>query len=193
MRHKILNKLLLAVALGGSICASAKDINQDQWRKVIQLSGVPSVSGMDAPSVYVFFDPNCPATAKLFRANANGKSFADAPAVWIPVYYMATDSLGKAVSILREGKFSAIRTNFTLYDTQKKSGATAPIVADVGDKQKIDKAKQIWIGLTNTPATPMIVYKDKLGAGHVHLGYNPPEELERIISEAPNSHIREYQ
>lgn len=173
-------------------CVLASDVSASQWKSVTQLAGIASELGMDSPNIYVFFDPNCPATAKLFRGSATGKSFANGPAIWIPVNYMTADSLGKAAAILREKQFSAIKTNFTLYDAQKKSGAIAPVAASDNEKQKIDKARQIWIGLTTTPATPMIVYKDKLGAAHAHLGYNPPEELERIINEAPRSHIQEY-
>ena len=175
-----------------AIDVAASEISELQWRTVTQLSGTPSTTDIDVPAVYIFFDPNCPATAKLFRNDADGKSFADAPAVWIPVAYMKADSLGKAAATLREMQFSAIKDNFTHYDSQEKSGAITPVQASAKERSEVANAKRVWMELTTTPATPMIVYKDNSGAPHVHLGYNSPEKLKQIVREAPSSHIPAY-
>lgn len=194
MLGKGVRKWLVGMAITFTLSAVsiADNISQDQWRRVANLSGVPSTFGLNLPSIYVFFDANCPASAKLFRRTEQGKSFADAQIIWIPVYYMAADSLGKAAAILRMGQFSSIKTNFMLFDDQKKLGAIAPVQPNINERQKIIKANQVWGELTNTPGTPMIVYKDKSDIAHIHLGYNPPEELERIVNEAPSSRMQEY-
>jgi hypothetical protein len=188
--HK--SMLILILLWGGSAVTNAKDIDNGKWKKITQLTGVFSQPGIIVPSIYVFFDPNCPATAKLFRRNDNDWSFADSAVVWIPVYYMSNDSLGKASTMLRAKKFSMIKANFLSYDFNRRAGATDSVLPSLDERQKIDKAKEVWMDLTTTPATPMIIYKDRSGAAHVHLGYSSPEELERIVSDAPNSRLKEY-
>jgi hypothetical protein len=194
MLGKGIRKWLIGTAISFTLSAAsiADNISQQQWRRVANLSGVPSTFGLNLPSIYVFFDANCPASAKLFRRNDQGESFADAQIIWIPVYYMAADSLGKAAAILRAGQFSMIKNNFMRFDDQKKSGTITPVLPNINERQKIDKANQVWRELTDTPGTPMIVYKDKWDIAHIHLGYNPPEELERIVTEAPSSRMQEY-
>lgn len=119
-------------------------ISQAQWQQVSVLSGIATQTGLTQPTLYVFFDPNCPVCGDLWHSQIAGKSFHDIPAVWIPVTYYSTDSLGKAAAILRQGNLEALVRNFGANDNAKnKPGEMTPIIPSSAEKRSLAESTAV--------------------------------------------------
>ena len=162
-----------------------------QWQQVKTLHGIATQPGMSLPSLYVFFDPDCPWCATLWETRLNGKSFKDVPAVWIPVTYLTSNSLGKAAAILRLGNKAALEQNFHHYDTGHRSGGITPVKASESERQTLGQAKALWLQLGG--ATPMFVYRTAAGNTLLYLGLpKDPVQLSAIVQSLAASRLSNY-
>ncbi|MEO6147060.1 MAG: hypothetical protein ABIT70_08425 [Sulfuriferula sp.] len=165
--------LFCAALLALSVSAQAAtpmpwSVTDLQWQQVRSLRGLYTQPGMSVPALYIFFDPDCPWCAKLWQMQLDGKPFKDVPAVWIPVTYLASDSLGKGAALLRQGNKAALERNFAHYDTAHRSGGIAAVEPSATERQALGHAKAVWLQLGG--ATPMFVYRTSTGEALVYLG-----------------------
>lgn len=170
----------------------AESISRAQWLKVQSLHGIASSQGVDNPSLYVFFEPNCPASAKLFSSLIKGIPFEKLDAVWIPVSYMESASLGRSAAILRSGDFSSIKKNYLSFNFKNGLGAIRPVGPSQSELSEIRQSNEVWKSLYATQGTPLIVYRDKKGGYNIYLGYTPQSELERMVDELDSARISTY-
>lgn len=142
----ILGAALLALSLSGTAMAHGKympwPVTDVQWKQVKALRGIATQPGMNVPALYVFFDPNCPWCAKLWRTKlSDGRSFKDLPAVWIPVSFLTSDSIGKAAALLRQGNKAGLERNFGQYDFVHHTGGIQPVAASDSERVALGQAK----------------------------------------------------
>lgn len=175
--------VLLLAFMGPS--AHAADVSEEVWRQLKSLPGIATRPGIKIPTLYVFFDPNCPWCAKLWTTTVNGHPFNEQPAVWIPVTYLGNDSVGKAVALSRSGKREDLSANFRRFDFERHGAAAAPLEPTPSEQRSLTRANTIWYALGG--ATPMMVYRERTGAAKAFLGL-PPEALlnELTLSIAPS-------
>ena len=166
-------------------------LTDQQWQQVTALRGIATQPGMNVPALYVFFDPDCPWCATLWETRLNGKSFKDVPAVWVPVTYLTSNSLGKAAALLRSGAKVALEQNFHHYDTEHRSGGIIPVKASDSERKALGQAKALWLQLGG--ATPMFVYRTATGKTLIYLGLpKDPAQLTAIVQSLAVSRLSNY-
>ena len=152
-------------------------MSEELWRQVRSLRGTPTQQGLKTASLYVFYDPNCPFSAKLWQASFSGNPFADVPAIWIPVAYLTDTSLGKAAALLRFGSKANLSRNFTAFPAAN-AGAIAPVTPLDAERLALGRAKTAWNQLGQ--GTPALVFRSNNGQVKVVLGFDP-KSLEAIV------------
>ena len=129
----ILAAALMALSLSATAMAHGKympwPVTEVQWKQVTSLRGIATQPGMTVPAMYVFFDPDCPWCAKLWNTKLSKGYFKDVPAVWIPVTYLTSNSVGKAAALLRLGNKAGLERNFGQYDFVNHTGGILPVQA----------------------------------------------------------------
>lgn len=125
------------------------------WQLISHSPGI-MVGGKTKTAIQVVFDPNCPASARLFEYLK--KTQTNTPIRWVPVAYYQKNSLGKAAALLQvTNPEKALNQNFEHYDYRTQMGATTPISAPEDFKLRLDRLKaglNRWIG-----ATPLLVIR----------------------------------
>jgi len=170
---------------------NAEPISRFQWKKIQDLKGIPSSQGLNNPSLYIFFDPNCAASARLFSMTVNGALFEKLDSVWIPVNSMGGSSLGKSISILKGADFSLIKKNFLSFNFKNDFGAMKESQVSNDEASEIQRSIGVWQSLSSL-GTPLIAYRDKEGRYGIHLGYKPQTEIETIVAGLGGSKIAPY-
>jgi len=131
------------------------------WQQIRSLRGIATQDGMTAPSLYVFFDPNCPFSAKLWQKQVNGKPFGEVPAIWVPVTYIGQTALGKGAALLRASSRVELARNFKEFNFEHREGATTPVAYTEAEWLALGRSKAVWYKLGG--ATPTLVYRHKAG------------------------------
>jgi len=165
-------------------------IPEETWRQVKALRGIPSQPGMNAPSLYVFFDPNCPWCAKLWSLQVNGQPFSERPVIWIPVTYLGTDSIGKGAALLRTAAKAELALNFEKFNYELRLGATSPVVPTAGERLALGRAKALWLRLGG--ATPLFIYRTAQGEGRLLLGLPSLKRLTELVSTVAPSRLSAF-
>lgn len=163
-RHLLLASALLPI---GAI-ALAKEVPHQIWSQLKKLRGVPMQPEMTQPTLYVFFDPNCPVCADLWKTRVNGRPFHDLPAMWIPIAHMGSSSSGKAAELLRSGRKDGMQRNFTKFNRGKRQGGLPGVTPTAEESSALATAKALWLELGG--ATPMFLYRTKRGEARLFLG-----------------------
>jgi len=151
-------------------CAWGETISEAQWLQLKELRGIFSGNTSGTPTAYIFFDPNCPYSAKL---NTNGFGLPGVNSqrvMWIPVAYLRPTSASKAAALLRSGTYEAIIQNYRNFNYAKYTGSIEGVTPTAEETRAIDASIAAWTAMSSSPGTPMIVYRDKLGALKVQLG-----------------------
>lgn len=131
------------------------------WQHIRSLRGIATQDDMSAPSLYVFFDPNCPFSAKLWQRQVNGKPFGDIPAIWVPVTFVNQTSVGKAVALLRANSKTELARNFNEAKLDAREGAATPATHTQAEWLALGRSKAVWLRLM--AGTPLLAYRTKAG------------------------------
>jgi thiol:disulfide interchange protein DsbG len=159
---------------------SIKQVPEQTWQQIKSLKGIHSKAGMTNPSVFVFFDPNCPHCAKLWQAQMGATQFNQIPAVWIPVTYLGESALGKGAALLRDGSVKSLAANFVEFNYEARQGGIAAAIPTDKEKNQIGQAKSVWLKLGG--ATPLIVFRAKTGDAQLFLGLPSDAKLAEVAS-----------
>jgi hypothetical protein len=172
-----------------------KPVTDQTWQQIKKLKGIATQSGMATPSLYVFFDPNCPYCTDLWKKVLPVKPstgskpaeiqkaefFSSVPAVWIPVAYMNDTSLGKSASLLRQNTQTAIDNNFQTAKYKEKQGGAVAVVPTEAEKNALSQAKALWLELGG--ATPLMVYRNKAGGMQLVMGVPTDDQLVELLDQ----------
>jgi len=107
LRHGWLILWLFAFSTG----SQAESLTEAQWSQVSALKGISASALAKIPQAFVFFDPNCPYTARLINNDKVlfGSLGVDIrKVIWIPITYMRPDSVEKAAQLLRDGNYEML-------------------------------------------------------------------------------------
>lgn len=174
-------------------------ITEQTWQQIKKLKGIGTQSGMVTPSLYVFFDPNCPFCTDLWKTVLPVKPreevrkaefFSSVPAVWIPVAYMDDTSLGKSAALLRENSQSAIDNNFQTAKRKEKQGGATAVVPTEAERAALAQAKAIWLELGG--ATPLMVYRNNAGSTQLFMGVPTDDQLTELLGQIGASTLSTY-
>jgi hypothetical protein len=165
-------------------------ITEQTWQQIKKLKGIATQSGMATPSLYVFFDPNCPYCTDLWKTVLPVKPkeevrkaefFSSVPAIWIPVSYINDTSLGKSAALLRANSQSAIGNNFQTAKRKEKQGGALAVVPTEAEKTALTQAKALWLELGG--ATPLMVYRNKAGSAQLFMGVPTDDQLAELLGQ----------
>lgn len=174
------------------------------WQQIKKLKGIATQSGMLTPSLYVFFDPNCPYCTDLWRTvlpvkpNTGAKPvvvqkaefFNSVPAVWIPVAYINDTSLGKSAALMRTNSYSAMDNNFQTAKYKEKQGGAVAVVPTEKEKAALAQAKALWLELGG--ATPLMVYRNKAGGTQLFMGVPSDSQMTELLEQVSPSTLSTY-
>lgn len=159
--------------------AFTEEIAHQTWNQIRSLRGIPTQPGMTRPTLFVFFDPNCPHCATLWSLSIDAKPFHDIPSVWIPVAYLKKSSLNKSAACLRSGRKQDLHNNFSNYDRQQRQGAIAGVEPTQAERSALDLAKKLWTDLGG--GTPMLAYRTLQGSAQVLIGLHPEKYMTDLV------------
>ena len=179
-------------------------VTDQTWQQIKKLKGIPTQGGMVTPSLYVFFDPNCPYCTDLWKTvlpvkpNTGAKLaeiqkaefFNSVPAIWIPVAYINDTSLGKSAALLRANSHSAIDNNFQTAKYKEKQGGAVAVIPTASETTALAQAKALWLELGG--ATPLTVYRNKEGSTQLFLGVPSDDQLKELLSQVGASSLPVY-
>lgn len=165
----------------------AKEISASSWSQVKSLQGIPTQTGMNSPSLYVFFDPNCPYCADLWNLSVNGKPFNNIPAVWIPLAYLKKNSRGKSAALLRLSSRQGLSENFDNFDHKKGVGGIKEVAATTIQNEKLDQSMLVWSKLGG--ATPLFVFKTRKETLEIFIGLPAAQQVATIVQSIAPSQL----
>ena len=179
-------------------------VTDQTWQQIKKLKGIATQSGIVTPSLYVFFDPNCPYCTSLWKTvlpvkpNTGAKPaeiqkaefFNSVPAIWIPVAYINDTSLGKSAALLRANSHSSIDSNFQTAKYKEKQGGAVAVVPTASETTALAQAKALWLELGG--ATPLTVYRNKEGGTKLFLGVPSDDQLKELLSQVGASSLPTY-
>ncbi len=197
MRKHLQILIAICIALAAAVVAAQElappnpePISEQSWHQVRSLRGIATQGGMTTPSLYVFFDPNCPFSAKLWQRQVGGKPFADVPAVWIPVTYLEQSSLGKGAALLRASSMEELAHNFRDANIEYRQGAVTAVAPTDAERLALGRSKAVWLKLGS--ATPMLVYRSKSGGAHAYRRGPPVDKTAEFLSQIAPSRLDGY-
>jgi thiol:disulfide interchange protein DsbG len=140
----------------------------------------------------VFFDPNCPWCAQLWKTLYATTPPSPHASAWIPIAYLNESSSGKALAIQRAadpGK--ALADNFERFDPVARSGGIEP----AGDPSPRERERQqnsnsAWQSLF--PASPLMVYRSQDGETYVQVGMPDADDFAALVAELPPGKLSTY-
>jgi thiol:disulfide interchange protein DsbG len=167
-------------------------LSRDRWDRLRSLASIHQGPAADMIHMIVFFDPNCPWCAQLWKTLYAKTPPSPHASAWIPIAYLNDSSGGKALAILRAadpGK--ALADNFVRFDTVARSGAIEP----VGNPSPRERARQqsynsAWLSLF--PASPLIVYRSRDGESYVQVGMPDADDFAALLEELPHESLSTY-
>lgn len=192
MRNSI--SLLLALVFGliqsnTALAQAPRSVNEQHWGQVKSLRGIATQQRTTTPSLYVFFDPNCPYCAKLWQSRVADRPVADVHAYWIPISYMDRSSYGKAAALLRLNQKTGLTENFGRFDYERRSGAIPAVQPTKAEATDLAKALAVWQKLG--AGTPLMVWRSRSGRVVSYLGFPSEARLAELFDDISRT-LQEY-
>lgn len=134
-------------------------------------------------TLYVFFDPNCPYCASLYKNLQPLIAPYDLQPRWIPVAILDPTSLGKAAAILQAKDPKA-----ALAENEGHAGAgthTGSIHEDIpsGDTEARLRANAALLHQVGVPVVPTMLFRTKSGEAKVIQGGQSPAALQKLLEQ----------
>lgn len=167
------------------------------WQQIRSLRGIATQDRMSTPSLYVFFDPNCPYSARLWQMQIEGRPFGEVPAVWVPVTFIGQTSVGKAAALLRSNNKAELARNFNEARLDAREGAITPVAETAQERLALGRSKAVWKKLIE--GTPILVYRTKAGDLRYYPGGpSDPAKWAELMSnlatdKVPRRRLNDYQ
>ncbi|MDZ7657055.1 MAG: hypothetical protein U0997_14045 [Sulfurimicrobium sp.] len=165
---------------------------QSTWLAVQQLVGLRLAQPDEQTQIVFFFDPNCPACAKLWRW-FDTTPRRDVGSLWIPVAYMKPTSEARAIALMRAADpYAALAQNFRTFDTAAWEGVIPPAKdATLAEQSSLRKNTRYW-SKSLFGATPLILYRAKAGGVWQEVGLSDAADLDRLLSQLAPARLSTY-
>ncbi|MEO1766224.1 hypothetical protein [Thiobacter aerophilum] len=197
-RHFLLASIVLLPAMpawAGMLKGSTPLTGQREqgvWLAVQQLAGLRLTKPEEQTQIVFFFDPNCPACAKLWQW-FDTMPRRDVASMWIPVAYMKPTSEARAIALLRTADpYAALAQNFLTFDAAAWEGAMPPVKdATLAEQSSLRKNTRYW-SRSLFGATPLILYRAKAGGIWQEVGLSDAADLDRLLSQLATARLSAY-
>jgi len=159
-------------------------VSSSLWNELARLPGVMIADTKQTLplQMQIFFDPNCPWCADLWKLIYPDIKQAAYHTYWIPVAYMHKNSAGKIASILKHPSPSqSLDSNFKKFDRSRRQGASSIAVVSDELSAMLKRIEGRWTQLGE--ATPLLIWRDKSDQVIQQIGLLPEDYLRRILSE----------
>jgi len=169
--------------------ASAAGAAQPSSRADTVLADAPKATwiadGDGGRVVYVFFDPNCPSCALLYRNLRTLIEPQDLQVRWIPVAVVNATSLGKAAAMLQaKDPLAALRLNEERYHGESYSGGMEEDFPTADTEQKL-RANERLLNTLDIPVVPSMLFAGKDGRAVLIQGALSPLALRKVFVHLP--------
>lgn len=153
------------------------------------LSALPKAAwvadGAGRRVVYVFFDPNCPACALLYR---NLRTLIEPQAVqvrWVPVAIVDATSAGKAAAILEAADpAAALRENERGHAGEAYAGGIEERIPSIETERRL-RANARLLNRLDIPVVPSMLFADRGGRAVLIQGALSPLALRKVFGRLP--------
>lgn len=192
-RLKSLSHAISLVAVAGTIAVTTLPAVAEAARPLsrtdVVLAAAPKTTwiaeGQGRHVVYIFFDPNCPSCALLYR---NLRTLIESHHLqlrWIPVAVVNATSLGKAAAILEApDPVAALRDNEEHYHGETYSGGIEEQLPSAESEQKLRANERLLNGL-DIPVVPSLLFAGKGGSAVLIQGALSPLALRKVFARLP--------
>ena len=165
------------------------DATQPSSRADAVLAAVPKATwiaeGQGGRAVYIFFDPNCPSCALLYRNLRSLIGSHDLQLRWIPVAVVNATSPGKAAAILQAPvPLASLRQNEERYRGETYSGDIEEDIPSSETEQKLRTNERLLNGL-DIPVVPSMLFTAKDGRAVLIQGALSPLALRKVFTRLP--------
>lgn len=176
----------------GSKLTKQEALLPDAWKKLLALPGIDvKNNSSDLLQLIVFFDPNCPACADLWKSLYGKESrYNQTVTRWVPVVHMHESSMGKASYLLERRSRQALAQNFDVYNEKTQQGNAPSANASSQMRRTIERNTKYWKKLFG--ATPLIVYRAADGKTYLQRGLPPQEQLEILLKQVSPRKLELY-
>ncbi len=133
--------------------------------------------------VYVFFDPNCPFSHKLYLATRSEVGRNGLTLRWIPVGQLQSSSPGKAAAILSApDPLAAFHHNENDWDFgESPDGGIRPLAHPSAAVQRQLKANAALMHRAGLHNFPVMLYRAASGRAHLIIGLLPEDTLRSVL------------
>lgn len=141
--------------------------------------------GQGRHAVYIFFDPNCPSCALLYRNLRTLIGPLDLQVRWVPVAVVNATSAGKAAAILQApDRLAALRHNEERYHGETYSGGIEEDIPTAKTQQKL-RANERLLNRLDIPVVPTMLFADKDRRTVLIQGALSPFALRKVFARLP--------
>ncbi|MGA8008411.1 MAG: hypothetical protein WCA24_03350 [Thiomonas sp.] len=133
--------------------------------------------------VYIFFDPNCPYSHKLFLATRAEVDKAGLQLRWIPVAQLEFSSMGKAAAILQApDRLAAFHKNETDWNFgDSPAGGIRPLAHPDAKVVRQLQANAALMHQAGLHTFPVMLYRSANGNAHLIIGLLPDGTLPTVL------------
>ena len=180
-----------AVAAGqvGSVAASTFDwsIDPAAARAAALLASIGKAhwvqEGAGTRLVYIFFDPNCPYSHKLYLATRAEVGKNDLALRWIPVGQLEASSPGKAAAILAApDPLEALHKNEDDWDFgDSPAGGIRALSHPTAKVERQLQTNAALMHQAGLQTFPVMLYRDANGRAHLIVGLLPGDTLTTVL------------
>jgi len=133
--------------------------------------------------VYIFFDPNCPYSHKLYLATRAEVGKNDLALRWIPVGQLETSSPGKAAAILAApDPLEALHKNEDDWDFgDRPAGGIRALSHPTAKVERQLQTNAALMHQAGLQTFPVMLYRDANGRAHLIVGLLPGDTLTTVL------------
>jgi thiol:disulfide interchange protein DsbG len=157
-------------------------LTPEAWKSLLQLPGLSVAKPGQILQALIFFDPNCPFCAKLWKWISQESAPVQAHR-WIPVAYMDKTSEPRAIAMLRGSAdgAAALAQNFAQFDQSKRVGLTPPAQnVTLQEREAIRRTGAAWSRIIG--ATPLMIYRTKDNQVWRQAGFVSEDRRSQIVA-----------
>jgi len=169
--------------------ASGANAGQSSSRADMVLADIPKATwiaeGDGGRVIYIFFDPNCPSCALLYRTLRPMIEPQDLQVRWIPVAVVNVTSFGKAAAILQaKDPLAGLRHNEEGYRGETYSGGIEEDLPTPATERTL-RANEHLLNSLDIPVVPSILFAGKDGRTVLIQGALSPLALRKVFAHLP--------
>lgn len=142
--------------------------------------------GSGSRVVYLFIDPNCPFSHRLYLATRGLAGRDDLELRWVILGVLHPSSLGKAAAILSApDRLAALHHNETDWDFGEiPGGGIRPLLHPDAEVRAKLAANAALLQRAGLDTFPVMLYRSRDGHAHMVVGLLPPDQIAAVLAAA---------